>query len=520
MRMPMCHARGPLGLMLLLCSFAYADDDACDRRTGGQEFVPPEVPTCVTTLKPALENGPNQETFDTAAACVVTHPELRATLIEEIAASNPCAAETLMLFEGELAASDDSSKAARRVYTHYIINTPGPLGDDSSFDSFERARVYARRLFQVEPDQQTLEKWRRDPTPCIESPPACDLRAIGKNMNEERYGRADVIPSTLFPFHDNARGYDSHNALWLADMSELAYHLWSCPVRDPGVVDQLPIDPKKWTCVDDQLAAWGYQGKKIAGENTQGFIAARDDYVIIAFRGTDGLADIIVDMNARPKQFAGGGKVHAGFADALEAVWPQLAQEVKSLPQNRRIFVTGHSLGGALAQLAAYRMERELRRPVRAVYTYGSPRVGNGKFARLYGRRLSDRTFLYINGNDPVARVPTWPFFRQNTAFVGRFDEDDHRFDAKAVPEKESAAESGDQSSIFESARRAITRATSYLGPEPDNPPRLEYAPVESFDTLFVNHHRASQYLFKFACLNTEHRYAANASRIRASRAP
>ncbi|MCK7478059.1 MAG: lipase family protein [Candidatus Moduliflexus flocculans] len=74
-----------------------------------------------------------------------------------------------------------------------------------------------------------------------------------------------------------------------------------------------------------------------------------------------------------------GSKVHRGFKSALEEVWDDLFPYLKAL-QGRgcRIWMTGHSLGAALATLAADRYGE-----VQGVYTFGSPRVGNGRFNGL-----------------------------------------------------------------------------------------------------------------------------------------
>jgi alpha-beta hydrolase superfamily lysophospholipase len=60
------------------------------------------------------------------------------------------------------------------------------------------------------------------------------------------------------------------------------------------------------------------------------------------------------------------------------------------------LFLTGHSLGGALATLAASRW------PARACYTFGAPRVGDGAFARTLRAPL----YRVVNGQDVVPRVP------------------------------------------------------------------------------------------------------------------
>ena len=71
------------------------------------------------------------------------------------------------------------------------------------------------------------------------------------------------------------------------------------------------------------------------------------------------------------------------------------------------LFITGHSLGGALAIIAAERLRRELKIEAAAVYTFGAPRVGSAAFAGSYNAcGLGDRSYRLIHGLDIVPTLP------------------------------------------------------------------------------------------------------------------
>jgi triacylglycerol lipase len=72
----------------------------------------------------------------------------------------------------------------------------------------------------------------------------------------------------------------------------------------------------------------------------------------------------------------------------------------------RLLHVTGHSLGGALATLAALRLQKERLYPVQTVYTYGSPRAGDSDFALAFDALLGTRCHRVVNNEDLVTRVP------------------------------------------------------------------------------------------------------------------
>src|SRR6185436_15370710 len=95
------------------------------------------------------------------------------------------------------------------------------------------------------------------------------------------------------------------------------------------------------------------------------------------------------------------GLVHAGFRNALERVWTPLVEKLTPLAGSRSVWFSGHSLGAALATLAADRF------PATAgVCTLGSPRVGDRAFAAAFDARFGARALRYVNDSDVVTHVP------------------------------------------------------------------------------------------------------------------
>jgi triacylglycerol lipase len=125
---------------------------------------------------------------------------------------------------------------------------------------------------------------------------------------------------------------------------------------------------------------------------------------VLAFRGSErDPVDWIRNAQFHPVTGELGGKVHSGFHGALDEVWGSIAGDTSAL--GLPIFVTGHSLGGALATLAAARLVEAGVAPD-AVYTYGQPRVGKSDFQRAFNSAMHDVTFRVVNHIDLVARVP------------------------------------------------------------------------------------------------------------------
>jgi hypothetical protein len=97
--------------------------------------------------------------------------------------------------------------------------------------------------------------------------------------------------------------------------------------------------------------------------------------------------------------------VHFGFATEVDSIFPELIARVKdSSYVAKKVFLTGHSMGGAFAILAAAKLKSSGMR-IAAVYTYGAPRVGNRKFAESY----KPRHYRIEHGNDIVPHLPPPP---------------------------------------------------------------------------------------------------------------
>ena len=122
----------------------------------------------------------------------------------------------------------------------------------------------------------------------------------------------------------------------------------------------------------------------------------------LAFRGTESPLDWLTDANVDRVGYR-GFQVHEGFLRAYRSAYASI---VSKLDVNRSLIITGHSLGGALATLAAYDllMSGFL---VNAVYTFGSPRVGCKRFAAAFNLEFRNRSYRIIHSADIVCRLPT-----------------------------------------------------------------------------------------------------------------
>lgn len=201
-----------------------------------------------------------------------------------------------------------------------------------------------------------------------------------------------------------------------------------------------------------------------ASTDTQAWIGFSEDLraIVVAFRGTEmtSLADIVTDAFILPHGFdpahplppatrasktaAKGGAapkglwVHSGFFNAYasvrDTVW-RVVDECMAAGGGGgwHLYVTGHSLGGALATLAAYEASFTAFASGTVsgltMYNYGSPRVGNTEFATAFDAAVPD-SWRVVNSDDVVARVPRAVGYRHVGHTVGI--RKDGTFDAAA----------------------------------------------------------------------------------------
>lgn len=139
-------------------------------------------------------------------------------------------------------------------------------------------------------------------------------------------------------------------------------------------------DPAAKSSLDDVLARVGLAPATpivAPGTHTQAYATRDPDgRRIVAFRGTepDSVGDIGTDLVATLVGWPHGGKVHRGFARAFASVQADVDRWIDENDEGTPPIFTGHSLGAALATLAAS------HRKAAVLVTFGSPRVGDDAF--------------------------------------------------------------------------------------------------------------------------------------------
>ncbi len=151
-------------------------------------------------------------------------------------------------------------------------------------------------------------------------------------------------------------------------------------------------------------------------DGSQAYSFANDRDIVIAFRGTEPNEwnDIKADMDATKALAETVGHVHRGFKKEVDDLWPQLEEMLVANKTNlaKKLWFTGHSLGGAMASICAGRcLLSHIDTQPEQVHTFGSPRVGT----KRYINHAKIDYYRWVNNNDIVPKSPpAWLGYRHS----------------------------------------------------------------------------------------------------------
>lgn len=176
--------------------------------------------------------------------------------------------------------------------------------------------------------------------------------------------------------------------------------------------------------------------------DVRAFVVECDDRIVVCFRGTmfENRRSTLRNLSASTRQEFGQYRVHNGFADGLNDVYSRLVDRVHEARDTlkRPLTITGHSQGGAFADIFAVRLMAAALRgdgdsDLRAdqLITFAAPRSGDSAFAAILGliRYSGSEVVRYTNTNDIVPRLPPY-----TKGFRHGVDETYLTRDARALP--------------------------------------------------------------------------------------
>ena len=204
-----------------------------------------------------------------------------------------------------------------------------------------------------------------------------------ENKDQEMMNRS--LSKRLEPF------LNSKNKKKLKDLNQILIGL------DPGKFDEVVSEFNEILPDADTIEKFN-----IDDTDTQAIIIPTKGFLILSFRGTEeSYKDLKTDLDASTSECPSGGRTHSGFLTAYESIEAKIKECLeKEAFAKKPLYITGHSLGGALATISAKRLEH--KGGIVACYAFGSPRVGDSNWTST----LKTPVYRVVNSVDPVPALP------------------------------------------------------------------------------------------------------------------
>lgn len=202
-----------------------------------------------------------------------------------------------------------------------------------------------------------------------------------------------------------SKAFSLNSATWLARMNAISY----CPIARIRAWD-MPAADKSFAKPQAFISS---------GTGLDAYITSNSaDTIMVVFKGTDptSWSEWATDLNffQTSVPYCSGCQVHQGFLGAMneqKTYMDAALQTLRARYPTAKVVVTGHSLGGAIAQLYAAHLIVDLKLAAPILYTFGSPRVGNSNWSAYMNSIMANVPYYHVISNkDIVPHVPPSSF--------------------------------------------------------------------------------------------------------------
>ena len=228
----------------------------------------------------------------------------------------------------------------------------------------------------------------------------CDEEKINSVIRLKGEKKFDLylIPEKYIEYKET---YDLETAKWLLELISVTYSEDETKIKN-ALSEKTNLKFYTFYNIDDAEAGIYYN----------------DDLIVVVFCGTSlsDIKDILCDLNIFHEK-VDYGNIHKGFFEYYKKLRKTVFQDLLKLKRekNRKIIWTGHSMGGALAVIFCSIFREGI------VYTFGSPKTGDAKFAEFCNNNLIH--FRIYNENDLIPKLPPINFLYEHSGIDVLFRE-------------------------------------------------------------------------------------------------
>jgi Lipase (class 3) len=211
--------------------------------------------------------------------------------------------------------------------------------------------------------------------------------------------------------------FNRDDALTMAQLSKIVYQYSDCAKGNYKNQQDFDADITRMRAeakaIGYNLESFALKGQTTTFGTGQVFAAifSNNSRYVLAYRGTvfDSVRNWLADVSFAHTQWITSGSVHLGFSRVEQQLWPFVESFFADPAHPKKpLWVTGHSLGAAVATLAASHIHQALPTVnLEKVYVFAQPRVGDRTFVSDYGQDgLDDRFIKFAGYNDAVSVLP------------------------------------------------------------------------------------------------------------------
>jgi len=211
----------------------------------------------------------------------------------------------------------------------------------------------------------------------------------------EKEDRSDWEPNPDVVFADEelfSRQWSTHDVHADWPVAKLMLELCAIAYKEPG-------DAR------EELQKRGYESETISSGSMNGYVIKSGDSAVILLRGTQSsLFDVLQDLLFIKSAGEHGG-MHGGFRRGYSQSMHEQVNKLLERFGAKRVWITGHSLGGALSVVCAHDLIVDGKYPIAGVMTFGQPMVVRQDMSEFLEPQLDGRYVFFVNDMDPVTRA-------------------------------------------------------------------------------------------------------------------